>query len=88
MESVSIFIAPPSQRDILAALVDLSQIGVLSPFGWIEAPVNPEELLTSEDPHLVWTVCGRMVVSTLATEIHSDEIETSRYCLSSCWNRW
>lgn len=78
MESVSIFIAPPSQRDILAALVDLSQIGVLSPFGWIEAPVNPEGAPDSEDPHLVWTVCGRMVVSTLATEIHSDEIERLR----------
>ena len=39
---VSVFIAPPSQRPILAALVDLSSAGLIAPFHWIEADADAD----------------------------------------------
>ena len=60
---VSVFIAPPSQRPILAALVDLSSAGLIAPFHWIEADADADVEGLAADPDLVSVSDGQVTAS-------------------------
>lgn len=54
-----VFIAPPSQRPLLAALMDLSSAGLLAPFHWLESVPEPETDHDFRDPLMVRVNEGR-----------------------------
>lgn len=54
-----VFIAPPSQRPLLAALMDLSSAGLLAPFHWLESVPEPETDRDFRDPLMVRVNEGR-----------------------------
>ena len=54
-----VFIAPPSQRPLLAALADLSSAGLLAPFHWLESVPDPGADRAFRDPLMVGVSEGR-----------------------------
>lgn len=76
--SVSIFVAPPSQRPVLAGLVDLSAAGLLAPFAWIEAGKDPETDPDRYDPVGVWADQGKISVSTFSQVVNRHDLEMVR----------
>ncbi|SPT52940.1 Uncharacterised protein [Actinomyces bovis] len=65
-DTAVVFIAPPSQRPLLAALTDLSASGVLAPFHWIESVPEPRDNRSFHDPSTVAVVQGRSTVTSFA----------------------
>lgn len=75
--SVSVFIAPPSQRPILAALADLSSAGVLAPFHWAEV-VPGTGAGASGDPVLVTVREGAATLSRFSQAVRRHGLSTVR----------
>lgn len=61
-----VFIAPPSQRPLLAALTDLSAAGLLSPFHWIESVPEPQADRAFRDPAAIAVKQGRCSVTSFS----------------------
>lgn len=76
--SVSVFVAPPSQRPVLSALVDLSAAGLLAPFAWIESDGEPDKAADRYDPVAVWADHGQVTVSTFSRIVNRHDLETVR----------
>ena len=76
--SVSVFVAPPSQRPVLSALVDLSAAGLLAPFAWIESDGEPDKAADRYDPVAVRADHGQVTVSTFSRIVNRHDLETVR----------
>lgn len=68
LDSIAVLIAPPSQRPILDALVDLSAAGVVGPFTWIEAAPDPSRAPDREDPRALAVADGEVTASSFAAQ--------------------
>lgn len=80
-EHESIFIAPPSQRPVLAALTDLSQAGLLAPFHWLESDPDldaPGARQVPIDPHLVTVRGGEVIASRYSRVVNRHGLTTLR----------
>lgn len=80
-EHESIFIAPPSQRPVLAALTDLSQAGLVAPFHWLESVPDldaPGVRQLPIDPHLVTVRGGEVVASRYSRVVNRHGLTTLR----------
>lgn len=65
-DTAVIFVAPPSQRPLLAALTDLSASGLLAPFHWLESVPHPETDPAFRDPAVVSVSQGRVTVGAFS----------------------
>lgn len=80
MSTVSVFVAPASQRPLLSALLDLSAQDALGEegFGWIEAPPDPSCAPDKQDPTVIWAAKGGMEVTTYAARAHQEDVTLVR----------
>jgi len=78
MSAVTIFVAPRSQRSVLAALGDLSQLGLAGPFAWIEAPENPDAAADKNDPHAIWIQEGIPFLTSVAGIVNRHDVTLVR----------
>lgn len=65
MSTFTIFIAPPNQRRILSAMLDLSSAGYLLPCVWWESSQNPLEAPDRANPTLLYIAHGKVQPVTL-----------------------
>ena len=82
---VSVFIAPPSQRPILAALVDLSSAGLIAPFHWIEADADADVEGLAADPDLVSVSDGQVTASRYSHVVNRHGLRAVRLLVVSQW---
>lgn len=75
MTSETIFVAPPNQRAVLSALIDLSALGLLRPFGWINAPGDPGQAPDHHDPKMVWVKDGTLSLKSLGEVAHRHDVD-------------
>lgn len=73
-----VFIAPPSQRPLLAALMDLSSAGLLAPFHWLESVPEPEADRDFRDPLVVRVNEGRTSVLPYSRAVNRYGLATVR----------
>ena len=78
--AVSVFIAPVSQRPLLAALTDLSGAGLIAPFHWVEsAPdAGADAAGRAADPALVSVRDGRVSASRYSRVVNRHALRTVR----------
>ncbi|MDO4791014.1 MAG: hypothetical protein Q3999_00835 [Buchananella hordeovulneris] len=79
MVATSIYIAPPSLRPLLEAMLDLSATGVVGDFHWLEAPADPQAQPDCHDPHLVQVSGGRAALVNLASVEQHPATTSVRY---------
>lgn len=60
MSTITIYIAPSTQRPILSALLDLSAAGYLMPFAWWESSADPGSAPDRQNPELLVVNHGRL----------------------------
>lgn len=77
---MSVFIAPVSQRPLLAALTDLSGAGLVAPFHWVEsAPdAGADAAGRAADPALVSVRDGRVSASRYSRVVNRHALRTVR----------
>lgn len=81
MSSICIYVAPPNQLCILAALTDLSARGLIRPFGWINAPADPAGEPDRHNPQLVWVEDGNCSLKTVSEVSHHHGVSQVRMLL-------
>ncbi|MBW3068567.1 hypothetical protein GZ998_03440 [Actinomyces sp. 594] len=77
-KAVTIYIAPRSQRPVLAALTDLSAAGLLSPFHWIESGPDPSADPAQQDPLTLAVNQGQVSALRFSRAVNRHAVEVVR----------